>query len=373
MADGGTGGLLADVWIKSGPGVVTNSKGYLSISSDNVSYTSASQEVTVIPNKLHRFSYTGEGFSLSRKVGSTQEGGEYIPLGTGILNWQATLFTPTTNKVWVQFQRLSSNTAIANDLRLTNLQPPDLAARSLNGAGQYFYQDNATYGFSRLNASFYIGGWWNFSSVSTTAGFYIYDFGMVTTATAGGTGRVRLIYDPVNNRLIASNQAMTGAYREHYLATPGIVANTPLYLGVAVMSNGDPYPVIGTRRGGGTVTGSLPVLQSDLGQQIRIGANARTSPGATSYAAGKVWDVIWHVGSIPPNSALDALAGGQRPQQISGFVPKYLWAMGAPVATMDEDSISELSTMRQVGSPGVVAPPAEPQPETSSQLGWMVI
>ena len=123
MADGGTGGLLSNTWMKSGPGIVTNTQGYISISSNNLVYTSASQEVTVVPNKLHRFSYTGEGFSFSRKVGATQDGGEYIPSGTGIIGWQATTFTPTTDKVWVQFQRLSNNTAVANDLRLTNLQP----------------------------------------------------------------------------------------------------------------------------------------------------------------------------------------------------------------------------------------------------------
>jgi hypothetical protein len=373
MADGGTGGLLANTWVKSGPGTVTNSPGYLSIISDGVSYTSATQEVTVTPGKLHRFSYRGEGFTFARKLGSTQEGDNYVASGTGILGTQNLPFTPTTNKVWVQFQRQSNNTAIANDLRLSNLDPKDGSARTLNGSGQYFYQDNATYQFTQTNSNFYIGGWWNFSAISPTAGFYIYDFGMVTTATTGGIGRVRLLFDPVNNRLIASNAGMTGAYREHYLATPGLVAGTPVYLGVAVGSNGDPYPVIGTRRGGGTVTGSLPVVQSDLGQQIRIGANARTSPGATSYAAGKVWDVIWNIGGIPSDAALNAMASGQRPHQITGFTPSYHWPMVGPTANHDEESINLLSTLRQVGSPAVVTPPVEPEPVISSQLGWMVI
>jgi hypothetical protein len=374
MADGGTGGLLANVWIKSGPGTIANSPGYLSILSDGVSYTSATQEVTVTPGKLHRFSYRGEGVTLSRKVGSTQEADNYIPSAAGVLGTQNIPFTPTTNKAWVQFQRLSNNTAIANDLRLSNLDPKAGSARILNGSGQYFYQDNQTFQFTRTNANFYIGGWWNFSAVSPTSGFYIYDFGIVTTATTAGVGRVRLIFDPVQNRLIASNQAMTGAYREQYFVNPGFVAGTPVYLGIAVGSNGDPYPVLGTRRGGGTVSGSLPVVQADLGQQIRIGANARTSPSAASYAAGKVWDVIWNIGGIPPDTALNAMALGQRPHQITGFTPSYHWPMVGPTTTHDEESINLLSTLRQVGSPGIeAAPPDEPAPGISSQLGWMVI
>ena len=373
MANGGTGGIISDLWTKVGPGTVSNYPGYLSVTSNNLVNTAAYQMIWVAPGSNYRFSYTGEGFSFSRKLGTTQEGEEYLPLGPGVIGNQEHKFIATGPNVWIQFQRLSNNTAIANDLRLVNLDPVAGLARTLNGSGQYFYQDNATFGFSRLNASFYIGGWWNFSAISATAGFYIYDFGIVTTATTGGTGRVRLIYDPVNNRLVASNQAMTGAYREHYLATPGIVANTPLYLGIAVMSNGDPYPVVGTRRGGGTVTGSLPVLQSDLGQQIRIGANARTSPGATSYAAGKVWDVIWNIGSIPSNAALDAMAAGQRPHQISGFTPTFHWPMAANAVGSDEESITGLSTLRQFASPGIVAPPVEPEPEVSAPLGWMVI
>lgn len=366
MADGGTGGLLSNTWIKAGPGTVTNSIGYISIISDNIAYTSAAQEVTVVPGRLHRFSYTGEGFSFSRKVGATQEGGEYIPLAAGTLGVQATTFTPTTNKVWVQFQRLSKNTAIANDLRLTDLQPPNLAARSLNGTNQYFYQDNEAFGFSMLNANFFIGGWWNFNALPNTGGFYIYDFGALLQAGSGGDGRVRLVYDGAQNRLVASNKATSGNYREEYIQNPAISVGVPVFLGIGVLGNGHPYPVIGNQRGGGVISGSLPTIQNDLGRQIRIGANARVTPAAGTYANGSVWDVFWNVGSIPSDAALSAMASGQRPHQITNFSPTYLWPMAAQTATMDEDSIAGLSTMRQVGSPGVVVSTPPPVPETEA-------
>jgi hypothetical protein len=372
MADGGTGGLLGNTWIKTGPGTVTNSVGYLSIISDNLAYTSAAQEATVVPGRLHRFSYTGEGFSFSRKVGAAQEGGEYIPLAAGTLGINTHTFTPTTNKVWVQFQRLSKNTAIANDLRLTDLQPPNLAARSLNGTSQFFYQDNAAFGFPMLNANFFIGGWWKFTTLPTTGGVYIYDFGSLLQAGSGGDGRVRLVYDGAQNRLVASNKATSGNYREEHIQNPAISVNVPVFLGLGVQANGHAYPVIGNQRGGGVIVGSLPTIQNDLGKQIRIGANARTTPAAGTYANGSVWDVFWHTGSIPSDAVLSAMASGQRPHQITNYTPTYLWPMAAQSATMDEDSITGLSTMRQVASPGVVAAPP-PEVVVSETLGCIII
>lgn len=373
MASGGTGGLLGTSWITAGPGIVTPGVGIISISSNNAVYTSAAQEVTVRPNFLHRFSYTGEGHTFSRKVGAAQEGGEYIPLAAGVLGVNAETFTPITNKVWVQFQRLSNNTAIANDLRLTDLQPPNLAARSLNGTNQYFYQDNVANGFSGRNANFFIGGWWNLNPLPTTGAPYFYDFGTTDAAASGGAGRVRLVYDIANNRLVASNMHNSASgYREHYLENPGFVANTPVFIGIGVKADGDPYPVIGTRRGGGVVGGGMPTLSNVLGQQLRIGTTVRTTPAAGNYVKGSVWDVFWSVGSIPSDAVLNAVAAGQRPHQISGFEPSYLWPMASLSASMDEESIAGLSTMRQVGSPPYIAPPAPPVQE-SVPLPFFVI
>jgi hypothetical protein len=377
MANGGTGGLLANAWTKVGPGTVTNTPGYLSIISDGLNYTSAYQQASVTKGKLHRFSYTGEGFSLSRKLGATQEGGEYLTHGTGVLGTQEHMFTPTTGSVWVQFQRLSNNTAIANDLRLVNLEPANGSARTLSGTNQYLYQTNQSYpGFSRLNANFFLGAWWQITTLpATNSGFYIYDFGNTATATTGGTGRVRLTLSNVSGqlRLVASNMALTGAYREEYIASPPIVAATPVFLGVGVQGNGHPYPVVGTQRGGGTITGSLPTIVNDLGQELRIGANSRTAPAAGTYANGRVWDAFWTVGSIPSDTVLNSIAGGQRPHQVSGFIPSFHWPMAGLTATSDEESITGLSTLRQSGSPGVIAPPVVVEPEVSAQLGWMVI
>lgn len=367
--NGGTGGLLTNTWIKSGPGTVTNSVGSISIISNNSVYTSAAQGVTVRPGKLHRFSYTGEGYTFSRKVGAAQEGDEYIPFSAGVLGEDNHLFTPTTNTVWVQFQRLSANTATASDLRLTDLQPPDLAARSLNGTSQMFWLDNGTYpnAYPMLNANFYIGGWWKLNALPSSGAIYFYDFGTLDTDPSGGRGRVRLVYDAAQNRLVASNMATTvSGYREHYLSNPGLTVGAPVYLGVAVKADGDVYPVVGTRRGGGVVSGSLPTLQSGLGQQLRIGATARITPPAGTYVNGSVWDVVWHVGSIPSDAALDAMAAGQRPHQIGGFVPTFLWPMAGFSATGDEDSISALGTLRQANSPGIIAAPPEPVPEVSA-------
>jgi hypothetical protein len=363
MASGGTGGLLSNTWAKTGPGTLTNSPGLVSIISDGATYTTATQEVTVRSGVPHRFSYTGEGFTFSRMLGVASGSGEYLT-GAGTLGVNTHTFTPTTNKVWVRFQRLSANTAIANDLRLVELEPRPGTARLLNGTNQYFSQDNLTYGFPMTNSNFYIGGWWRLNTIPTTGARYFFDFGTSIDATGGGS-RVRLIYDAVQNRLVASNQGSSGGYREHYIQNPGFAVNTPVYLGLAVKSDGEAYPILGTQRGGGTLSGSLPTITSNLGQQIRIGTTVRPTPLSTTYVHGSVWDVVWNVGSIPSDAILTSLAGGQRPHQISGFSPTYHWPMHLQSSTSDEESIAGLSTLRQVGSPVSVGTPIDPAPEST--------
>lgn len=372
---GGTGGLLNDSWVKSGPGTVTNSPGLVSIISDGAATTSAAQEVTVRAGKLHRFTYTGESQTFTRKIGAAQEGAEYLASGAGVIGLNSHTFTPATDKVWVQFQRLSANTAIAKSLRLVDLDPPNRVARKLNGGSQYFALDVLANGFPALNANFVIGAWWEFQTLPSTGGIYLYDFGVLAPAgSGGGSGRVRLIFDATQNRLVASNQANAAStpYREHYLATPGFAVATPVFIGLAVKSDGDPYPIIGTRRGGGTISGSLPTLQSGIGEQLRIGTTARTTPAAGQYANATIWDAFWHVGSIPSDAVLTALAGGQRPHQISGFTPTYHWPMSSIVDTKDEESISGLATLRQVGAPLPVAPPVAPEPDPLP-LGYFML
>ena len=370
---GGTGGLLSNTWIKTGPGTLTNSPGLVTIVSDGVSYTSAAQEVTVNPGKLHRFSYNGVDRTFSRKIGAAQEGAEYLDFASGVLGENSHTFTPATNKVWVQFQRLSANTATAGSLRLVDMEPLNNKARSLNGSSQYFFQDNLTYEYPMLNASFFIGAWWNFTALPS--GMYLYDYGVPNSVNTGGVGRVRLVYDGAQNRLVASNMANTtpSNYREHYLANPGLAINTPVFIGLAVLADGDPYPIIGTRRGGGTISGGLPMLQNDLGRQLTIGATSRTTPAAATYVPASIWDVVWNYGSIPSDAILTSLANGQRPHQISGFAPTYHWPMAATANTKDEESIAGLSTLRQVGSPALVAPPVVVEPTIPETMGFIII
>ena len=357
MANGGTGGLLGNTWITAGPGTVTNTPGRLSIISNNVTNTSAAQAATVRPGQPHRFTYTGEERTFSHKIGKAQEGAEYRPTSGGVLGNNVFEFTPDTATVWFQFQRQSNNTATANDLRLVDLNPVKGSARSLNGTNQYFTMDNQTYGFPMANTNFYIGGWWSFDSLPANSGLYIYDFGRLTGDL--GVGRVRLVYDIPGNRLLASSQGSAGgSYRQNYLTAPAITAGVPVYLGIACRSDGDVFPIIGTRRTGGVVSGTIPALQSDLGHHIRIGAKVATA--ASDFANGSVWDLIWHTG-VPSDTVLNALAGGQRPHQISGFTPTYHWPMVAS-STKDEESITGLATLRQVGSPAAVAAPVEPEP-----------
>lgn len=358
MANGGTGGLLGNTWITAGPGTVTNSPGLVTIISNNVTNTSAAQAATVRPGQPHRFTYTGEERTFAHKIGKAQEGAEYRPLSGGVLGNNTFEFTPDTSSVWVQFQRQSNNTATANDIRLVDLNPLAGSARTLNGTNQYFTMDNQTYGFPMASNNFFIGGWWLLNSIPGSGALYFYDFGRLEGTL--GIGRIRLVLDIANNKLLASSQAPAGgSYRENHLTNPAITAGTPVWLGIGVVASGDVFPMIGTRRSGGVVSGTIPTLQTDLGHHLRIGASVRTTP--IGYVNGSVWDVVWHVGSVPSDTVLNALAAGQRPHQISGFTPTYHWPMVAS-STKDEESITGLATLRQVGSPAAVAAPVEPEP-----------
>ena len=345
-------------WITGGPGSVTiaPNTGAISLVNDGTAKTYARRPVVTVAGKRYRLTWSVDSTLVTfAQVGTTAGGTDLVGLSASVVGDNAVEFVATTTTTYVEFSRsttTSGSPSTTSNFILEERSPEATLGRRLNGRTQHFSLNAFANGLRTANNTFYIGGWFRFNYMPTAA-TYIMDFGRSDLSDATlGNYRVRIVWDAVNTKLLASNGAAVGTgYYENSIVSV-LRPNTWIYMGCSVAANGATQLIINKIRAT-TVSGSLPVVTTNtVCRELRLGV--RSSPG-TAFAPGAYADWVWCSGFLPTAAQIDDMADGVAPTDISGFTPTYYWPM---TQTGDQEaSITGAAVLTAVESPIAVVGP----------------
>lgn len=244
-------------------------------------------------------------------------------------------FTATGTQTHIEFSRTTTGTALAGSILVTDLAENRTSGRRLNGISQTFKLDIAAAGMPTNNFNWYLGGWIRFTYLPTSA-VYIAEFGRPDPASSNpGAGRVRLVYDVLNKRLLASTAQNDGNnYRECRIETD-LRDNVWYHVAMMVDDLGDVRLVI-NGISASVYVGVSPDPATDVCRVITLGA--RGGSPATFQAPISYSDWIYCSGFVPTGSQIATLAAGSRPNAVQNLQPTCHWAMTETATT--EPSIS---------------------------------
>ena len=290
------------------------------------------------------YSQTSTTIGVGRQIGTTAGTGNVVAYAETIGAEVKVEFTAPGTETHIEFSRSAVGTVSADAVILQELPENRTSARRINGRTQTFSLDAAATGLRTANYLWYIGGWVRLHHVPTAA-VYLMDFGRADGTTSGGLGRVRVVYDPINAKLLASTGAFVGtAYRETAIQT-ALAEDAWHHIACIAQENGDVTLMV-NKVIGQPATGSIPALSdTDVCRVLRLGARVGATTG---YAAASYSDWVWCSGFIPPMAYIEALASGTQPSAITGFRPTYHWPMVMTGTT--ELSVSRFAEGDEIGT-----------------------
>ena len=291
------------------------------------------------------YSQTSATLGVGRQIGTTAGTGNIVAYAETLGVEVKIEFTAPGAETHIEFSRSALGTVSADAIILQELVENRTSGRRLNGRNQSFRLDAFTTGLRTANYLFYIGGWVRFTYIPMTA-VYLLDFGRADVISAvPGAGRIRIVYDPANSKLLASSGSFDGAaYRETTLTTP-MATDTWYHVGLIVQQNGD-VTLLLNKTAASITTGTVPAnSNADVCRVLRLGARV----GATAdFAPATYSDWVWCSGFIPSMPYIEALASGTQPGSLSGFQPTYHWPMTQAGAT--EPSVSRYADPEEIGT-----------------------
>jgi hypothetical protein len=291
------------------------------------------------------YSQTSAMLGVGRQIGTAAGMGNVVAYAETLGADVKIEFTAVSTQTHIEFSRSAVGTVSADAIILQEVPENRTSARRLNGRTQSFRLDAFATGLRTANHLFYLGGWVRLLYVPMGA-IYVLDFGRSdVVSTVPGAGRVRVVYDPINSKLLASTGSFDGlAYRETTLTT-ALIADTWYHIGLIVQENAD-VTLLFNKVMGTAPTGTIPTpSDTDVCRVLRLGARVGAT---TSFAAMSCSDWVWCSGFIPPMAYIEALASGTQPGAISGFQPTYHWPMVQTGAT--EPSTSRFADPSEVGT-----------------------
>jgi hypothetical protein len=356
-------------WTQVGTGTGTvnaTTKAVTIVPADDATACAMRQQITTEIGKTYWWTYELQTSTQSwRQIGTTAGGTDIVNINVSTVFENKLVFTATTTSVWLQLSRIPAGTTRTGNHRFEEAPPGTAMARRLNGTNQYFKFDNGAAGLRTLNSLQYVGGWFKFQYVPTTAA-YLFDWAIPDAATAGGQ-RARIVYDPTVPKIMASNSGTAGNGNRYMEDTHAgtVVADEWRYTGMSLAANGA-VTCIYNGAIGGTPSGAAPDIGNYL-TVMHLGSRNGTTP--TSFAPAIYGDWVWCVGFVPTNAQITALASGKRPTDITGFSPTYYWPLEGTTTT--EDSSAASATLTANTQPGNVVGPSyfvEPAPVSADVM-----
>jgi hypothetical protein len=350
---------LIGAWTTLGTGTVTinATTGSVTIqpAGDNTP-TTVRQQITTEIGKRYWFTYelqSSNNTQTWRSIGTTPGAGDILSINTSTIPETKFEFTATTTSIWLDLARTAAGTTITGNFRFEEYPPGGAAARRLNGRSQYFKLDAGAAGLRTSNSLQYIGGWFKFQYVPTSA-VYLMDFAIPDAVASGGQQRARIFYDPGNTKIAASSggsSANGNKYQERWVtASPG--ADTWHYVGISIAGDGAVTLVYDGTIGGTTTATGIPEVANYL-TVLHLGSRNGTTP--TLYAPAILADWVWCAGFLPTTAQIQALAAGSRPSDIVGFNPSFYWRLeGTTVAEPSAAGVAELTA--NIAPANVVGP-----------------
>lgn len=339
--------VSATAWTKSTSGTVTTGT-TISISPTGAAVSWAMQAIPTEAGSTYVWSFhVDTTFQPFRAAGSTSAGNDVVPIASAVPGLHSVQFVATGSTTWIQFQRTTLGETRVSRITVEKKPEDSHPARQLDGATQYFQLNAATLGLAANNYNWYVGGWIRFN-IATAGGVYVADFGRADPSGGLPNGRVRLVAGTGTDvKLFASTVLASGSnYRENAVTTT-IDVGTWYYVGMYVTTSADIQLVWGATQPS-TKTGTVPPLQvGTVCQVLQLGARVSNPP--TSFAPCSYSDWVWMSGSLPTAGQISALAGGARPNEITGFAPTYWWPMAMSGTT--EASLNVAQALTAVGSP----------------------
>lgn len=350
---------LIGAWTKVGTGTMTvnATTGAVSVTpAGDDTATVARQQIATEIGKTYWLTYELQtSAQMWRTLGTAAGQGDIIGVNVSTVPETKLQFTATTTSIWLDFARTALNTTTVGNIRLEEAPAGFPAARRLNGRSNYFSFDAATAGLRRWNSLQYLGGWFKLQYMPT-AGVYLLDFAIPDVTTSGGSQRARIVYDPVNSKMLASNggsAANGNKYSESYRSTTGLTADTWHYVGIRLAGDGAVAVVYDSNIGGTIMGNGVP----EVGQYLNVlHLGSRNGSTPTSFAPAILSDWIWCEGFVPTNDQILALAAGNRPTDIAGFAPTFYWPLEGAATT--EASVTGTATLAAPVAPAVVVGPS---------------
>jgi hypothetical protein len=226
-------------------------------------------------------------------------------------------------EIHAEFSRSTVGTSTVGSIIFQEVLDNRTTGRRLNGRNQTFSLNTLGAGIRTANYSWLIGGWVRFTYMPTAA-VYLLDFGRTDPAsTFGGAGRVRVVYDPLNTKLLASTcQSDGNNYRENSILT-ALQADKWYHICCFAGADADVRVMINKIQGQVSVGNIPPLDDTQICRTLSLGGRI----GSTDFAPVTLSDWVWCSGSIPDMTFVNALADGTRPNAITGFQPTYHWPM----------------------------------------------
>lgn len=306
--------------------------GQITIVANGTAEAYARRSVTTEVNKTYQLTWSNDTATIMfRMVGNSAGVGDVRAANVSVTGDNKLEFTATSTTTWIQFSRTTAATVTISSIILQEVPQSAASARRLNGKTQYFSLDAQTSGLRVSNFNWYIGGFVAFTYMPT-AGVYLMDFGRLDPAVpSGGAARVRLFWDPDNNKISVSTAENTGVnYRENYIIRQ-LQVDTWYYIGVTALANADVLVRLGTQKGASYVGTAIPPTSTgEICRFLQLGA--RVANPRTSHAPCRYSNWVWASNWIPSDAQINELAAGKTPGEITGFtVPTganlYHWPM----------------------------------------------
>jgi hypothetical protein len=269
------------------------------------------------------YSQNSATLGVGRQIGTTAGTGNIVAYAETPGSDIKIEFTAPGTETHIEFSRSALGTVSADGVVLHELVENRTSARRLNGRDQSFRLDTFATGLRSANYLWYIGGWVRLT-YGPAAAIYLLDFGRADViSTVPGAGRVRIVYDPLNSKILASTASFDGlSYRETSVNTT-MIDDAWYYVSLSVRSDGDIGLAV-NGIAGSDPTGTIPAPSEDLCRVLRLGARIGATTG---LAPAQYSDWIWCSNFIPDLRVIRVLTAGIRPTGISDFTPTYHWPM----------------------------------------------
>lgn len=353
-------------WTNGGTGTVSidSKTGAITISNTTAVKTYTRFIFPTTAGKRYWLTYDQAVDITARQLGTVAGAGNLSALTSSTSGDNKVDVVATGSEIHLEFSRSTVGTSTVGNVIFQEVLDNRTSGRRLNGRNQTFTLDALGTGLRTANYSWFLGGWFKFTYLPTAA-VYLLDFGRTDPSSSfGGAGRVRMVYDPLNTKLLASTcQSDGNNYRENSLRT---VLKADTWYHVACFADADADVRVMINKVGGQVSvGNIPPTDdTQICRMLSLGGRI----GSTDLAPVTLSDWVFCSGFQPDMTHVNALADGTRPGAITGFAPTYHWPM--VLAGTQELNVSNSTGQGQAGSVPGTPLTAVASPTTVMGLGF---